>query len=313
MRDDRDDDYSDEDEDFLAGTGPLKPHQEPDFGDFEPEREEEELDLDEEEWRPEDEERGEDREDWLPEEDEPDWDAEAPGTARSVQDWSLDQESAELAPDDDEEFDDRPGWPVGLIAVVVVALMLLAAGGYGIIQQRAATQEELRELRARLANAISTEQAADDREALRVLREENSQLLGQLESLRRDNGRLADTVAGLESQLQAQVEAADEAVRQARERPVVAEKPTPPTEERAAAGGDWFVNFSSYRDRAIAEAWRGKLQPSAGSVVVATAESGGRPLFRVRVVDLASREQAQAVARELEQEYQLEKLWVGRQ
>lgn len=310
MRDDRDDDYIDEEEDFPAGPGQLKPHQEPEFGDFEPEREDD-LDLDEEEWRPEDEESGEDREDWLPEEDEPDWDAEAPGTARSVQDWSLDQESAELAPDD-EEFDDRPGWPVGLIAVVVIALMLLAAGGYGIIQQRAATQEELRELRARLANAISTEQAADDREALRILREENGQLRGQLESLRRDNGRLADTVAGLESQLQTQVEAAETAVREAREQ-TVAEKPTSPAEEPAASGGDWFVNFSSYRDRAIAEAWRGKLQPSAGSVVVATAESGGRPLYRVRVVDLASREQAQAVARELEQEYQLEKLWVGRQ
>ena len=32
-------------------------------------------------------------------------------------------------------------WPLGLIAVAVVALMLLVAGGYGVMQERAAIEE----------------------------------------------------------------------------------------------------------------------------------------------------------------------------
>jgi cell division septation protein DedD len=78
------------------------------------------------------------------------------------------------------------------------------------------------------------------------------------------------------------------------------------------AGGDWFVNFSSYSQRGTAESWASKLKPATGNVVVAPAQSNGRDIFRVRVIDLADKSSAQAVANQLQREFSTGKLWVGR-
>ena len=48
-------------------------------------------------------------------------------------------------------------WPLGMIVVGVVALILLTAGGYGVMQQRSATDDEIRQLRATLATTASPE------------------------------------------------------------------------------------------------------------------------------------------------------------
>ena len=76
--------------------------------------------------------------------------------------------------------------------------------------------------------------------------------------------------------------------------------------------GSWFVNFGSYSKRPTAEAWTGRLKPAAGDVVVTTGEKSGRTFYRVRVINLASEEEANRIARKLEQAYQLPRLWVGR-
>jgi hypothetical protein len=61
----------------------------------------------------------------------------------------------------------------------------------------------------------------------------------------------------------------------------------------------------------MAESWADRLQPQAGKVVVTTGSKGGELFYRVRVIDLASREQAERTARKLEGDYGLSRLWVG--
>ena len=61
----------------------------------------------------------------------------------------------------------------------------------------------------------------------------------------------------------------------------------------------------------VAESWAGKLQPSVGKVVVTSTARDGRTFYRVRVVGLADRAQAQKVATELQATHRVPPLWVG--
>jgi len=245
-----------------------------------------------------------------------------------------------------EEAESGQAWPLGLIAVAVVALVLLIAGGYGVMQQRSATQEEIRELRAALATAASPEEVAESRSAAAEAEQRNVQLKEQLYTLSAENRRLADTVAGLEAQAAARQKAIAAAktaqkpvakpaakpvakptpkpqVAQAKPAPkptaVAKPKPTPVTKPKPAAiaaapGADtWFVNFGSYGSAEVAQGWVRKLKPTAGRVITAPGEKNGRTFYRVRVVDLPDKTAAQGVARGLEQEYSLPKLWIGKQ
>jgi len=100
-----------------------------------------------------------------------------------------------------DEEDDHQAWPLGLIAVAILAVVLLAAGGYGVMQQRAATQEELRELRAALAVSASPGDVGASRDALEELQQSYDKLYAEAQALTLENRRLADTVAGMEMQL----------------------------------------------------------------------------------------------------------------
>jgi cytoskeletal protein RodZ len=117
------------------------------------------------------------------------------------------EEAAEEEPDswlEDEEPEERQGWPMGLVAVAILAVILLGAGGYGILQQRAAAEAEIRDLRAALAVGASPGTGGDSRSALDTLQQSYDKLSAQAEALTLENRRLADTVAGLEAQLGAQ-------------------------------------------------------------------------------------------------------------
>ena len=273
--------------------------------------------------------------------------------AAADEEYPLDQDSDEdWDGDDEDDYSDEPedfdtgdedehrshGWPLGLVIVGIVALVLLAAGGYGVIQQRSATQEEIRQLQASLATAASPAEVAASRDALREMEQRYTRSEATIDALTLENRRLTDTVAGLESQLAAQQAAQSRAAgstpaapKPAAVQPKPAPKPAPAPAPRAApkpasgtaaktagavpagSGGNWFVNFSSYGQRSVAESWVTKLQPSHGKAIVASAVKDGRTFYRVRVVGLADRAQAQEVATQLQATHRVPPLWVGRE
>ena len=73
------------------------------------------------------------------------------------------------------------------------------------------------------------------------------------------------------------------------------------------------MNFGSYGQRDAAESRAARLKPVAGKVVVTTGSKNGKTFYRVRVVELDNRQSAEKVARQLESEFGLSKLWVGQQ
>ena len=257
-------------------------------------------------------------------------------------DWDVEDEDDDYS-DEPEEFEEEEehraqGWPLGLIIVGVVALVLLVAGGYGVIQQRSATQEEIRQLQAALATSASPAEVVASRDALREMEQRFTRSEATIDALTLENRRLTDTVAGLEKQLASQQSALQRAAGSEppaakpsaappkaapapKPAPKPVSKPAPKPAPRpvatsagpaATATGDWFVNFSSYTQRSVADSWVNKLDPSVGKVIVASAVKDGRTFYRVRVVGLADRAQAQKVAAELQATHRVPPLWVGR-
>ncbi len=220
---------------------------------------------------------------------------------------------------EEEYAEETSKWPVALLAVGLVAIILLAAGGYGVLQQRAATEEEIRQLRAELATATRPVETPVDNSALAEARQRNIEMSMAMDSLKMENSRLVDTVTGLEKQLEAQQAAMDKLAKSAAK---PAPKPSAPKPAAPAApvasssnstvAGDWFVNFGSYSQRAPADNWAAKLKPTSGRAVVTTGTRDGKTFYRVRVIGLADKSTAESVARQLQSEYGLGKLWVGK-
>ena len=219
----------------------------------------------------------------------------------------------------------RPsGPPLGTIALVALALIALGAGAYGVIQQRGAMQTEIRELQAQLANTLSAEEAAAERERQRQIELENETLRSEREALQVDNAALSERVDRLQAQLarqQASNEQAAAAQKAAAQREAERQLARRQREESAgsqaaasasAPAGPWFVNFGSYTQRQVADRWASRLTVGEGSVVVKTASTAGKTVYRVRVVDLATRDAAERVAIALERQHAVSPLWVGR-
>lgn len=287
---------------------------------------------------------------YIEDEDEPEYFVDPPESAQDFEDdekWDgddLDEDEDEDASDEayepathippaseewqgtvdsypDRELESAP-LPLGLIIIAVVALALLIAGGYGVMQQRAEAQQEIRSLQAQLATSASPQDVAATRNAMAEMRSSSRAVQAEIEALKRENSSLEAIIKGLENQLQTQhnapskVNAVTPATQLAKPTPSTTPKPLSVTpsgpNENPSNAGAWFVNFGSYGEQQRAENWAKRLQPGYGNVIVATGIKDGRTFYRVRVVGLASRDAAESAARALEKEHKLSKLWVGK-
>jgi cell division septation protein DedD len=240
--------------------------------------------------------------------------------SEAVNDWLDDEESLDVNMSE-------PSWPLRLFAVGAVALVLVAAGVYGVMQERSATEAELRELRATLATSAGQGDVRTGREALRELQQSYDALTAEAKALSLENSKLTENLASLETKLGTlqgeqpeKLPAADPqpapAAAVAKTKAPVAPKPASPTPRATqpappASPGNWFVNFGSYSSRDMANIWAAKIQPAAGKVIVVPGTKDGKTYFRVRVVDLTGKNAANEVARKLETELQVSRLWVG--
>lgn len=290
--------------------------------------------------------------DWLeleesfPDDDEEDLsppESEAPPVRLSSLENELEHTETE-EPDDwleEEEYyeDENRGsssWPLSMIGVAAAALVLLGVGIYGVMQERAATQTELRDLRATLATSSNQENVGNSREALREMQQAYDTLAAEAKALAVENQILTEAVAGLNAQLRdrtdkPQVQApstttkqpitvSDRKTQSARPaaQPPVAAKPVAPASAvpqpaTPVSAEHWFVNFGSYSSRPMAQSWASKIQPVAGNVVVVPGSKDGKTYYRVRVVELPGKGSADRVARQLEKELQVSRLWVGQE
>jgi cell division septation protein DedD len=253
-----------------------------------------------------------DLEEELPFDDELEFEEEDLGTDLELEDeeWQDD----EL---DSQEGDYKQPWPLGLFAAGIIALLLLAAGGYGVLEQRLEMQKEVRLLRATLATTTSNTEVAESRQSQRNLQIHNEELQAQIEVLRAQVTALheeisqQDTVAPKKPPTLAPPK--PKIVKPATVQRVPGEAKVAPTKAPVAQGSAWFVNFGSYKSKTTANSWASKLSVDTGRVAVVSGENKGTLYYRVRVLDLPNKAIAGKIALQLEQTHNLPRLWVGKQ
>ncbi|MFT5709477.1 MAG: hypothetical protein ACI8QT_000163 [Halioglobus sp.] len=235
----------------------------------------------------------------------------------------LDQEDEPSQESDrDEQWDDNgtesqndehsQPWPLGLFAAGIIALLLLAAGGYGVLEQRLEMNKEVRMLRAKLATTTSNTEVAENRQAQRNLQVHNEELLTQVELLQAE-------ITDLHEELTQEQSKAPAVAPPAAIKPLAAQKSSAEIDKAPSTGPSttvknaWFVNFGSYKSKATADSWASRLSVDAGRVAVVSAEKKGTLYYRVRILDLPNKTIAGKIALQLEQTHHLSPLWVGRQ
>ena len=202
---------------------------------------------------------------------------------------TVDSQSAEAILVDHQAAAQQPKakLPVWTTVAMGAALVLLVVGGWGAISERS----KLTNTVAQLENALATKSRQGDMTAAeeQILQSDNQSLRLQLESLREQYGAVAREIELLQRSVNAQIE-----------------QPTP--EESTAEGtsaapapssngdGNWFVNVAAYSKQAMAEKWASKISSDASKVVVSAAEVNGKALYRLRIVGIASRQDATRLA-----------------
>ena len=202
---------------------------------------------------------------------------------------TVDSQSAEAILVDHQAAAQQPKakLPVWTTVAMGAALVLLVVGGWGAISERS----KLTNTVAQLENALATKSRQGDMTAAeeQILQSDNQSLRLQLESLREQYGAVAREIELLQRSVSAQIE-----------------QPTPEestAEETSAApapssigDGSWFVNVAAYSRRAMAEQWASKISDDVSTAVVSAVEVNGKALYRLRVVGIASRQDATRLA-----------------
>jgi len=272
-----------------------------------------------------DEDELEDDDDWAEEDDESAEldDPDDPDDSDDLEDSDEleDQDDSDLNDETDDENDlgdsdmaeSRPLWPT---AVGLIAIVLLAIGGWGLYEERSTLQARIVELENSQAKARAS--ATIDPATLSALETDNAALKLQLEGLYRDYEIAMAEITSLQA-LAESAATADNSdnsdmtdYEEADADGSMAEDASGAPEVSPATPGDWFVNIGAYSTPASAENWLARLE-SAGynAVTQQVVIDDGRVLHRVRVVGFGSKAAAQTVAQALESEFGVTELWVG--
>lgn len=217
---------------------------------------------------------------------------------------TVDSQSAEAILVDHQTAAQQPKakLPVWTTVAMGAALVLLVVGGWGAISERS----KLTNTVAQLENALATKSRQGDMTAAeeQILQSDNQSLRLQLESLREQYGAVAREIELLQRSVSAQIE-------QPTPEESTAEETSTAPAPSSSDNGSWFVNVAAYSRRAMAEQWASKISDDVSTAVVSAVEVNGKALYRLRVVGIASRQDAKLVARELEKTYSIGPLWVG--
>ncbi len=92
--------------------------------------------------------------------------------------------------------------------------------------------------------------------------------------------------------------------------------PTPPVTALPISKGtrdSWFINLGTFNNHSDAQNFADSLAPTSHSLELQAAEISGRRLYRVRLVNLPSKEVADSLARDYELSFGGQRLWVGRE
>jgi cell division protein FtsN len=206
----------------------------------------------------------------------------------------------------------RSAWPM---LVGFVAVMLIAVGGWGLFEERAALQTRINELERSQSQAQST--TSVDTSVLSALETDNAALKLQLDGLYRDYELAVAEITSLQEAREMTTTDApeeDERVSAVATKPEVS-TPTSDTEltlDTDGVTGDWFVNVGAYSVPQSAENIAAQLADGGvDAVVQEISTDDGKVLFRVRVTGLSTREDARQVGNDLESRYGINPVWVG--
>ena len=206
----------------------------------------------------------------------------------------------------------RSAWPM---LVGFVAVMLIAVGGWGLFEERAALQTRINELERSQSQAQSTNSV--DTSVLSALETDNAALKLQLDDLYRDYELAMAEITSLQEAREITTTDApeeDERVSAVATKPEVS-TPTSDTEltlDTDDATGSWFVNIGAYSVPQSAKDIAAQLADGGvDAVVQEVSTDDGKVLFRVRVIGLSTREDARQFGNDLESRYGINPVWVG--
>lgn len=257
-------------------------------------------------------------------------------TSASAATSGSDREAAEALLTDHQHAGEGPRkLPIWPIFATVGALVLLGVGGYGAFTERTALQSQVSELKGQLAQKNRQGDLTPAEE--QALKDDNQSLRLQLATMREQYEAVSDEIDRLQARVLGAVDAVDTVAEtappaddtnttevglpeQTATRPNTTESAdTPPVDKPSAASdmvevsaGTWFINVASYSREAMAEEWGKRVRDQVKNVVLQAVTVNGRDLYRVRAVGYSDKASAQADAKNLEQQYKIGPLWVGK-
>ncbi len=203
------------------------------------------------------------------------------------------------------------------VAFAVVLIALIAFGGYTAVKRQNSLQAEIRDLQSRLATQGDAADMSAAETRIEELLAENREMRAELIAERQGREDAERQQSALESELEALRAAAAPAPAATQEATpasaaATAAAPRTPSAAETASESGWFVNFGSFSDRAVAQRWADEITVDGGTLRMQRVQSNGRTLYRVRVTAITSESEARRIARELEQRFSQQNLWVGR-